>query len=73
MRPTEHPGYNATASALCARMCEFLRKHPAAMAADDPWHLFDYGFTLGDLDPSYAQAAYAFSAAKQAVRDEARP
>lgn len=59
------PGYEAAANELRERIERLIPDHPEILEMESPWDLFKVpDFKCDDLDPSMAQAQWAFGRAK---------
>ena len=63
--------YESSANELKLRIVKLIRNHEELLEISDVWRLFDYSdFNCGDLDPSFAQASWAFNQAKIIINGE---
>jgi hypothetical protein len=64
---------NETARILKDRILALIPAHPEILTIDEPWGLFQIpGFDCRDLQPSCAQAGWAFGRAKAEYRARKR-
>ncbi len=61
--------YSATADRLTERIESMVAQHPEIMTMTNVWDLFKIeGFTVEDIQPSFAQASWALSSVQQRAR-----
>ncbi len=58
----------STGIALEAKMAKFIQENPKALESKDAWGLFELGFDLGDLRPTWAQAQSTFQNLKHPIK-----
>ncbi len=61
--------YTNTADELSVRFEKILKSNPKLMDEKDPFKFFDHGLNMKGIEPTYAQACWALSHAKNNIKN----